>query len=50
MTFAIMKEKLLDYIEHADEKKIMALYTLLEHDIDKLESADNDEKLDMRSQ
>jgi len=34
MALAVVKEKLHDYIEHADDKKIKALYTLLESEIE----------------
>ncbi len=33
MTFTVIKEKLHEYIEHADEKKIQAIYTLVENEI-----------------
>jgi hypothetical protein len=33
MTLAVVKEKLHEYIEHADKKKIQAIYTLLESEI-----------------
>ncbi len=33
MTFTIIKEKLHEYIEHADEKKVQAIYTLVENEI-----------------
>ena len=34
MTYTVVKEKLHNYIEHADQKKIKAIYTLLESDIE----------------
>lgn len=34
MIQASVKEKLHEYIEHADEKKIQAIYTLVENEID----------------
>jgi hypothetical protein len=34
MTFTTLKEKLHDYIGHADEKKVKAIYTLVENEID----------------
>ena len=33
MVLAKVKEKLHEYIEHADEKKIKAIYTLVENEI-----------------
>ena len=33
MTLAAVKEKLHSYIEHADSKKLQAIYTLLEDEI-----------------
>jgi putative addiction module component (TIGR02574 family) len=33
MTTIAIKKKLMDYISHADEKKIKAIYTLVENDI-----------------
>jgi len=35
MTFTALKEKLHAYIEHADEKKVKAIYTLIEDEIGK---------------
>ena len=34
MVYTMVKEKLHKYIEHADQKKIEAIYTLLEEDIE----------------
>lgn len=34
MTLAAVKEKLHSYIDHADDKKLKAIYTLLERDIE----------------
>jgi hypothetical protein len=34
MTFALIKEKLHEYIENADEKKVQAIYTLVENEIE----------------
>ena len=34
MMIASVKEKLHDYIEHADEKKLQAIFVLVENDID----------------
>ena len=34
MILGAVKEKLHEYIEHADEKKIQAIYTLVEEDIE----------------
>lgn len=34
MTYAAVKEKLHSYIENADQKKIKAIYALLENDIE----------------
>ena len=34
MILATVKEKLHEYIDHADEKKIQAIYTLVENEID----------------
>ncbi len=34
MTLAVVKERLHDYIEQADEKKVQAIYTLIEKEID----------------
>ncbi len=34
MTFDLVKEKLHDYIDHADKDKIVAIYTLLSTDIE----------------
>ncbi len=33
MTLALVKERLHDYIEQADEKKVHAIYTLIENEI-----------------
>jgi hypothetical protein len=34
MTLAAVKEKLHSYIEHADDKKVKAMFTLVENDIE----------------
>jgi DNA-binding protein Fis len=34
MTFDTVKEKLHDYIEHADQNKLIAIYTLLSNEIE----------------
>jgi hypothetical protein len=34
MVLATVKEKLHEYIDHADEKKIKAIYTLVENEIE----------------
>jgi len=34
MTYVALKEKLHEYIEHADEQKVKAIYTLIERDIE----------------
>ena len=34
MTLATVKERLHDYIEQADEKKVQAIYTLIESEVD----------------
>jgi len=34
MTFSAVKEKLHGYIENADQNKVMAIYTLIENDLD----------------
>ena len=34
MTLAPVKEKLHEYIDHADDKKVKAMYTLLENEIE----------------
>ena len=34
MKLAAVKEKLHDYIEHADEKKVKAMFTLVENDME----------------
>jgi len=50
MTLAAVKEKLHDFIEHADGKKVKAMYTLVENDIEQdYEFTDEDMKeLDSR--
>ena len=34
MTFDALKDKLHNYIDHADKSKVMAIYTLVSSDID----------------
>jgi len=34
MTYDIVKEKLHEYIDHADQSKVVAMYTLLSNDIE----------------
>ncbi len=34
MTIAAVKEKLHEYIDHADDKKVKAIFTLVENDIE----------------
>ena len=34
MTYTVVKEKLHEYIEQADKKKVKAIYALLEEDIE----------------
>ena len=34
MTLIAIKEKLHEYIDHADEKKVQAIYTLVENDFE----------------
>ena len=50
MTLAAVKEKLHSYIDHADDKKVKAMYTLVESDIEPdYEFTDADmEELDRR--
>ena len=50
MTLISVKEKLHDYIDHADDKKIKSLYTMLQSDIEQdFELTDSDMKeLDSR--
>jgi hypothetical protein len=43
MTYTTAKERLHDYIEHAHQDKIMAIYTLLEEEIEH-KNVDYDEK------
>ena len=51
MTYTVVKEKLHNYIEHADQKKIKAIYTLLESDIENEERLlYDDETLQMLEQ
>ena len=51
MTYTVVKEKLHNYIEHADQKKIKAIYTLLESDIENEERlVYDDETLQMLEQ
>ena len=45
MIQASVKEKLHEYIEHADEKKIQAIYTLVENDIEDRSSLYDEETL-----
>ena len=51
MTYTVVKEKLHSYIEQADQKKIKAIYTLLENDIEQEQEQDrftyNEETLQM---
>ncbi len=46
MTFIALKEKLHEYIEQADEKKVTAIYTLVEDEIDHTGFEYDDETLD----
>ena len=43
MDYAIAKEKLHDYIEHAHQNKIMAIYTLLVEDMGRSFDYEDDE-------
>lgn len=47
MTFAALKEKLHDYIDHADEKKVKAIFTLVAEDLDDNEYTFDDTTLNM---
>jgi hypothetical protein len=47
MTFNAVKEKLHGYIDHADEKKVKAIYTLVEDEIEETGYVYDDETLDM---
>ena len=40
MTMASMRKRLSDYIETADDKKIKAIFTLVENDIDNAQDID----------
>ncbi len=47
MTMTTVKEKLHEYIEHADERKVKAIYTLVENEIEDTGYNYDDETLDM---
>jgi hypothetical protein len=49
MTAAVKRDKLITYLADADEKKVMALYTLLEEDIKDVDatSAFTEEQLEI---
>ncbi len=47
MTFIALKEKLHEYIEHADEKKVTAIYTLVENEIEDTNFVYDEDTLDM---
>jgi predicted transcriptional regulator len=40
MTLSAVKEKLHNYIDHADDKKVKAMFTLLENDIEATQEDD----------
>ncbi len=50
MTFIALKEKLHEYIEQADEKKVTAIYTLVEDEIEGTGFVYDEETLDMLDQ
>jgi hypothetical protein len=47
MILATVKEKLHEYIDHADEKKIQAIYTLVEDEIEDTNYQYDEETLNM---
>jgi len=47
MTFTVLKEKLHDYIDHADQKKLTAIYTLVEDEIIEPRHTYDEETLNM---
>jgi len=47
MTFTALKEKLHGYIEHADEKKVKAIYTLVENEISETGYVYDDETINI---
>ena len=47
MILATVKEKLHEYIDHADEKKIQAIYTLVENEIEIRNYQYDEETLDI---
>ena len=47
MTFTALKEKLHGYIDHADEKKVKAIYTLVENEIGETGYIYDDETLNI---
>ena len=47
MTFTALKEKLHEYIDHADEKKVKAIYTLIEDNIEETGYVYDEETINM---
>lgn len=47
MTFTALKERLHDYIDHADEKKVKAIYTLVAEEMESSGYVYDEETLNM---